>query len=255
MPEPAHSDDPLAGEGTEHVRRMRPPLPRLPLTATVDTVPDGARVSVIVRGELDLETGQRLWPELLHALNGSAGGVDLYLSEVTFCDCSGINLLLALRRAGLRHGKSVTVVSNSAAVERMFDLTATRRLFERAEPSSPSSTSGPSSPPEPSGDKDAERGGRTRDEALPDQDSGDSLRSLISQVRRPLQTPPAGTTPRPEAAPTHQPHDAPQPGAPDGVPEPPDALPIAVVAALPLPGAAAVTAVTPPVPPPSGSLH
>ncbi|MFG2651409.1 STAS domain-containing protein [Streptomyces sp. NPDC048436] len=130
MPEPADSEQPLAREGAQHAAAAHPPLPRLPLLATVDTVRDGARVGVIVRGELDLDADQRLRPELLDALSCSTDGIDLYLSEVTFCDCSGINLLLDLRRLALRHGKTVTVLSSSPAVERMFALTAIHDLFE-----------------------------------------------------------------------------------------------------------------------------
>lgn len=138
MAEPGHSEQPLGGEGAEHAWGTRPSVPRLRLPATVDTVPDGARVTVIVRGELDLDTGQQLRPDLLRALSGSADGVDLYLGEVTFCDCSGINLMLDLRRLALRDGKTVTVLSSSLAVDRMFGLTGTRDLFEPSEPSEPS---------------------------------------------------------------------------------------------------------------------
>lgn len=142
MPEPAHAEEPLAGEGAERARGTHPSLPRLPLPATVDTVPDGTRVSVIVRGELDLETGERLRPDLLHALSGSTEGIDLHLSEVTFCDCSGTNLLLDLRRLALRDGKTMAVLSTSTAVERIFDLTATHDLFVPPELSAPPAPEG-----------------------------------------------------------------------------------------------------------------
>lgn len=135
MPEPGHSERPPGGEGTEHAGHARPLLPGLVLPATVDTVPDGARVTVIVRGELDLDSGERLAPDLLRALSGSTDGIDLQLSEVTFCDCSGINLMLGLRRLALRHGKTVRVAASSPAVDRLFDLTAIRDLFEPSQSS------------------------------------------------------------------------------------------------------------------------
>ncbi|MEV2256007.1 STAS domain-containing protein [Streptomyces sp. NPDC050147] len=92
-------------------------------------------MTVIVRGELDLDSGERLLPDLLRALSGSADGIDLQLSEVAFCDCSGINLMLELRRLALRYGKTVTVAASSPAVDRLFDLTAVRYLFEPSESS------------------------------------------------------------------------------------------------------------------------
>ncbi|MGW0909614.1 STAS domain-containing protein [Streptomyces sp. NPDC002853] len=133
MPEPAHSEQFPGGEAAAHAWDTHPLLPRLQLPATVDTVPDGARVTVIMRGELDLDTCQQLRPDLLRALSVSARGIDLHLREVTFCDCSGTNLMLELRKLALRHGKTVTVLSSSPAVDRVFELTAIRGLFEPSE--------------------------------------------------------------------------------------------------------------------------
>ncbi|MGW6318619.1 STAS domain-containing protein [Streptomyces sp. NPDC055099] len=134
MPEPAPSEQPPGGEAGEHAWDTHPSLPRLQPPTTVDTVRDGARVTVIMRGELDLDTCQQLRPDLLRALGGSAQGIDLQLKEVTFCDCSGTNLMLDLHRLALRQGKTVTVLSSSLAVDRMFELTAIRDLFEPSEP-------------------------------------------------------------------------------------------------------------------------
>lgn len=211
MPEPAASEQPLGGEGTEHARGARPSLPRLPSPATVDTVPDGARVSVIVRGEIDLDTSQRLRPGLLHALNGAADGVDLYLSEVTFCDCSGINLLLDLRRLALLQDKTVTVLSRSPAVERMFDLTATHDMFEPSEPADPEGehTIGPTGGEEvpAKGDMD------TRDDQY-GKDYDESLRTVVSQFQRGMHTNLA-----------EQPGNTPQPSSPGTTPQQPPQAP------------------------------
>ncbi|MEV0123664.1 ANTAR domain-containing protein [Streptomyces sp. NPDC050703] len=173
MPEPAHPERPLTGGGAdsaEEGRGTRPSPPAMPLPATVDTVPDGARVGVIVRGELDLDACQRLRPDLLHALSRSAEGLDLYLREVAFCDCSGVNLLLALRRLALRYGKTVLLRTTSPAVERMLDLTATHALFEPFEPheSEDVPAVGPAA------------GGTTEQE----------LRTIVSQLQRAMRTRP-----------------------------------------------------------------
>ncbi|CAM5691372.1 STAS domain-containing protein OS=Streptomyces alboniger OX=132473 GN=CP975_01170 PE=4 SV=1 [Streptomyces alboniger] len=195
MPEPAHSEQPrtLTGDGAGEGRGGRLslhglPLPEMPLPATVDTMPDGSRVGVIVRGELDLETCQRLRPDLLHALRRSAEGLDLYLREVTFCDCSGVNLMLALRRLALQHGKTVVLRTTSPAVERMLDLTVTHALFE---------------PVAPEGDwRDTRRDvredgsasgtatGSAEDAAEEDEPTEQDLRTMVAQLRRAMRTRP-----------------------------------------------------------------
>ncbi|TXS52536.1 ANTAR domain-containing protein [Streptomyces sp. uw30] len=91
--------------------------------------PDGDRVGVEVRGELDLDTSERLRKALLEALGRSVRGVDLDLKGVTFCDCAALNILLALRLRALRQGKTVVIRASGAVVDRLLALTHTRELF------------------------------------------------------------------------------------------------------------------------------
>ncbi|MFI7316944.1 STAS domain-containing protein [Streptomyces venezuelae] len=84
---------------------------------------------VVVHGELDIGTANELRPDLLRALAHSQGGLDLDLSALTFCDCSGVNLLLALHQHAREEGKRITISSVLPAVERILDLTCTRALF------------------------------------------------------------------------------------------------------------------------------
>ncbi|MFF4490663.1 STAS domain-containing protein [Streptomyces sp. NPDC001544] len=108
-------------------------MPELALTppgsATVAVVPAGDRVGVMVRGDLDFDAGRRLQHQLHDILNRSAGGMDLDLSAVDFCDCSGLNLLLRLREQAAEHGKTLTVRAGSPMVERLLDLTGAREAF------------------------------------------------------------------------------------------------------------------------------
>lgn len=117
MPEPAHSAQPLIA------RDVRPPC-----LATVESAVAGDRMGVTCRGEFDVGA-EWLQPELHAALDRSATGVDLDLSEVGFCDCGGLNVLLGLRRAALDQGKTVAVRVCSPAVGRLLDLTGARELF------------------------------------------------------------------------------------------------------------------------------
>ncbi len=84
---------------------------------------------IVVHGELDINTANELRPDLLRALTHSQGGLELDLSAVTFCDCSGVNLFVVLHQHAREEGKRITISSAPPAVERILDLTATRALF------------------------------------------------------------------------------------------------------------------------------
>jgi anti-anti-sigma factor len=150
----------MAGDGT--------PAAIPPCMATMDVVPDGDRLTVTLWGELDLGS-RRLLPELYDMLTLSGGGIDLRLDAVGFCDCSGLNALLDLRRRAVDQGKTVTVRSCGVAVERLLDLTGTRELF--ADSGRPES-----SPAAPDTD--------------PPEKSGQDLRAEVAQLRRAMQTRP-----------------------------------------------------------------
>ncbi|MHC3467403.1 ANTAR domain-containing protein [Streptomyces sp. 7R007] len=128
MPEPAQSAQPLTTQDTarEEVGGAPPVTSRGP--ATLHVKPDGDRTTVTVRGELDLD-GRRLADRLHDALDRSTTGVDLDLGEVAFCDCSGLNLLLDLRRRALDQSKTVVIRACGPTVERLLELTGTRELF------------------------------------------------------------------------------------------------------------------------------
>lgn len=95
----------------------------------IETYPADDRVLVVVSGDLDIDTEQMLQSALRDALAGSVSGVDLDLSGVEFCDCSGLNVLLRMRRRALADAKTVAIRTAGATVERLLDLTHTRPLF------------------------------------------------------------------------------------------------------------------------------
>ncbi|MBM7171214.1 anti-sigma factor antagonist [Streptomyces sp. G44] len=175
MPEPAHPERPRTGRGAEHGHdgRTRVPLAQTSSPpASFETVPVGDdRVTLVLRGELDLEAGRQLRPGLTQVLGRAVRVVGLDLSRVVFCDCSGLNLLLALRQRALRHGKVLRVVSPSPAVDRIMDLTGTRHLF---------TPEGQEGGPAPAAAGDMDR----------DEESGQDLRTVVAQLRRAMQTRP-----------------------------------------------------------------
>ncbi|GHB32894.1 hypothetical protein GCM10010331_19770 [Streptomyces xanthochromogenes] len=85
----------------------------------------GGRVTVVVGGEIDLDTAPQLHHALTNALRRSPGGVDVDLGRVPFCDCTGLNALLHARRYALAHGKTLVVRNAGAAVTRLLTVTRT----------------------------------------------------------------------------------------------------------------------------------
>ncbi|MER7897132.1 ANTAR domain-containing protein [Streptomyces sp. NPDC096046] len=142
--------------------------------ATMDVVPDGDRMSVTMWGELDLGS-RRLLPELHDMLALSGSGIDLRLDAVGFCDCSGLKALLDLRAHAVAQGKTVTVRSCGAAVERLLGLTGTRELFE-------------DTGPREGGDTDPREGALPA--TAPPQEDDQDLRAEVTQLRRAMQTRP-----------------------------------------------------------------
>ncbi|MFC3577046.1 anti-sigma factor antagonist [Streptomyces yaanensis] len=95
----------------------------------METQPNGDRTAVVVSGELDIDTEQALQDALRDALRHSVGGIDVDLAGVDFCDCSGLNVLLCVRRRALEDAKTLALSATGPAVEKLLSLTGTRALF------------------------------------------------------------------------------------------------------------------------------
>ncbi|WUC39751.1 STAS domain-containing protein [Streptomyces sp. NBC_00557] len=86
-------------------------------------------------GELDLDSGNCLRHDLHKALAMSDRGLDLDLSELDFCDCAGLGVLLELRRRALSQGKTVALGARSPIVDRLLTLLGAQELFPPPDPS------------------------------------------------------------------------------------------------------------------------
>jgi anti-anti-sigma factor len=136
MPEPAYEAN-GAGEACVRAEASGAPHARpahAPGNPVVRVRPDGDRVVVAVRGELDLDSADQLEHALRAALGAAVAGIDLELGEVAFCDCAALNVLLGLREQGLKQGKTVALRTVGPAVDRLLTLTGTRPLFAESEP-------------------------------------------------------------------------------------------------------------------------
>ncbi|MEU6821025.1 ANTAR domain-containing protein [Streptomyces atriruber] len=146
MPEPAYAQQPFEGQGR--------------------------RESLVVREELDLDAVERLRIDLYRALDRAGDGIELDLSDVPFCDCSGLDLLLSLRQRAVRQGKTVVIRHGGPAVERLLELTGIRSLFS------------------PTGQEDEDEPCPVVHEANPPEGSDEDLRVVVAQLRRAMQTRP-----------------------------------------------------------------
>jgi anti-anti-sigma factor len=82
-----------------------------------------------VTGEIDTDVAGQLWGVLERALHDGDGGLDIDMSDVTFCDCQGLNVLLRLRQAALSGGHMLTITDPGPRVRRLLALTGTTSLF------------------------------------------------------------------------------------------------------------------------------
>ncbi|MEU5686009.1 ANTAR domain-containing protein [Streptomyces venezuelae] len=174
MPEPASTRQPFDDEGGEHSQGSRIPM----VSSPRDGSAVGGRRSLVVRGELDLDTGQRLRIDLYRALTDTAAGLDLDLRGVDFCDCSGLNLLLSLRQHAVEQGKTVFIRHSNSAVDRLLELTGTAGLFAAPEPE-----------PEPA-PRSEETPCPVVHEANQPEGSGQDLQVVVAQLRRAMRTRP-----------------------------------------------------------------
>jgi anti-anti-sigma factor len=127
--------EPSAQRRSSPAVRATPHVPAAvdpPAFLEIVTRPAGTRTLVTVSGEIDIDTEQTLQRALRLALARSSEGVDIDLTGVGFCDCSGLNVLLRVRRIALTDGKTLRVRAAAPEVERLLTLTDTSSLFTHA---------------------------------------------------------------------------------------------------------------------------
>jgi anti-sigma B factor antagonist len=120
-------------------RAPQPPLPvpapRPPAGATdlrVDVL-STAPLVVAVSGEIDIASAPKLREELLGALGRHGTRLALDLGGVTFMDCAGVNVLLAVRRHARLEGGWVRVARASRRARNILMLTGVHREFALAD--------------------------------------------------------------------------------------------------------------------------
>ncbi|MGW1774874.1 STAS domain-containing protein [Streptomyces sp. NPDC002104] len=89
------------------------------------------QVVVHVGGEMDIDRAPLLQEALrtLIAQPDCPRDVVIDLTELTFCDSSGLNALLHARITAEEHGRQITLHAPNQQVTKLLELTGTDRLF------------------------------------------------------------------------------------------------------------------------------
>lgn len=106
-------------------------MPSLAYTSFSITVqPERSRVAVVPEGELDASVTDLLEREVRELRGAGFDHVVIDLRKLRFIDSAGLRVLLSLRNDSLRDGHRLTLLRGSRDVQRLFELTATKGLFE-----------------------------------------------------------------------------------------------------------------------------
>ena len=98
-------------------------------TSTADGV-----ATVMLEGELDIATAPLLDATLADVERNGTGTVLLDLARVQFIDSTGLRSLLSARQRAEAAGRKLRLANLTVDVERVFDVTGVRRIFDIASP-------------------------------------------------------------------------------------------------------------------------
>ena len=84
---------------------------------------------IAVRGELDISTTAALRDRILTVLKDVTTPVVIDLSGVSFCDASGLALLVGTQRRARLHGVTVALVAPQPMVGKLLRITGLDRAF------------------------------------------------------------------------------------------------------------------------------
>jgi anti-sigma B factor antagonist len=97
---------------------------------SLSVLPDRAEVAVVPVGDLDLASADVLEREVRDLRRAGFDQVVVDLRRVGFVDSTGLRVLLSLRNDAKRTGQTLKVVPGCREVQRIFDVTGTRSLFD-----------------------------------------------------------------------------------------------------------------------------
>lgn len=96
---------------------------------SISVVPDRREVAVVPAGELDLTSAPALEEEVRQLRASGFDHIVVDLRRVSFVDSTALRTLLALSDHARAEGYTLKLVPGPPAVQRIFEVTATRALF------------------------------------------------------------------------------------------------------------------------------
>jgi anti-sigma B factor antagonist len=95
----------------------------------VTTRSQGDHTVISVAGEIDLYTAPKLQSELMTALTASPTRLIVDMSQVDFCDSTGINVLLAAHRQARERGGELQLAGPGSATRKVLQVTGLESVF------------------------------------------------------------------------------------------------------------------------------
>lgn len=89
------------------------------------------RALITLAGEIDLESAPLIRETLASCLRDGIRTIDVDLTAVAFCDCSGVNAFLNARALSVAAGASMRLHYPRPAVARLLTLTGSQSLLGR----------------------------------------------------------------------------------------------------------------------------
>ncbi len=96
----------------------------------VETRPGDALVQVVLRGELDLSTVEKVEEELARVEGDEIKVLVLDLSGLSFLDSTGLRLMVTAHQRAEKEGRRLVIVKGPETVHRVFTIT---KLDEKLE--------------------------------------------------------------------------------------------------------------------------
>lgn len=124
------------------------PYSSFPRQLTVHRHDRNQQASITLSGEIDLESAPLVRESLRDCLYDGIRAVDVDLTAVTFCDCSGLNVFLDAAQRTTAAGASLRLRHPSPIVARLLATTGTGFLlaglpFGGQRPAGPGGVAGP----------------------------------------------------------------------------------------------------------------
>ncbi|MEY9940840.1 STAS domain-containing protein [Streptacidiphilus sp. MAP5-3] len=116
----------------------RLPRPRAgAATFTVERQDRGTSTEITLIGEIDLESAPLVRQTLTRCLLDGMRSIDVDLSYVDFCDCSGVSAFLDAYHRAAAVGASVRLHHPAPTIARLFALTRTENVLLAPQPARP----------------------------------------------------------------------------------------------------------------------